>query len=193
MKILMVLTSHDQLGATGTKTGLWLEEFAAPYYTFKDAGANIVLRFAQGWRAACGPQKRRAPQPSRSPRYASNLMVKPRSMFATTERLEDVSEANFDAVFYSGGHGPMWDLAEDRNSKALIESFLAARKNVALVCHGPAALRHVQTPDGASLVSGKKVTGFATQRRPLWSSPMWCLLLGRRTQEVGGLYSKGRT
>ena len=191
MKILMVLTSHDQLGATGTKTGLWLEEFAAPYYTFKDAGANIVLASPKGGEPPVDPKSDGLTTQSIAT-LRFKLDGEAKEQFATTERLEDVSEANFDAVFYSGGHGPMWDLAEDRNSKALIESFLAARKNVALVCHGPAALRHVQTPDGASLVSGKKVTGFAnTEEAAMELTDVVPFLLEDELKKLGGLYSKG--
>ena len=159
MKVLMVLTSHDKLGNTGRKTGFWLEEFAAPYYTFKEAGAEIVLASPKGGQPPLDPK-------SNEPNFQTELTHRfeadadARARLATTLRLDSVKAADFDTVFYPGGHGPMWDLAEDENSINLIESFLAAGKTFALVCHAPGALRHVKTPDGKPLVQGKSVTGF---------------------------------
>jgi putative intracellular protease/amidase len=159
MKILMVLTSHDKLGNTGRKTGFWLEEFAAPYYTFKDAGAEIVLASPRGGQPPLDPK-------SNEPNFQTNLTHRfeadadAKARLATTLRLDSVKAENFDTVFYPGGHGPMWDLAEDENSIKLLESFLAAGKTIALVCHSSGALRHVKTPDGKLLVEGKTVTGF---------------------------------
>jgi len=159
MKVLMVLTSHDQLGNTGRKTGFWLEEFAAPYYRFKDAGAEIVIASPKGGQPPLDPK-------SNEPGFQTDLTHRfeadpaAQARLASTVRLETVRQEDFDTLFYPGGHGPMWDLAEDPQSIALIESFLAAGKAVALVCHAPGVLRHVKAPDGTPLVQGKQVTGF---------------------------------
>jgi putative intracellular protease/amidase len=159
MKVLMVLTSHDQLGNTGRKTGFWLEELAAPYYVFKESGAEITLASPKGGRPPLDPK-------SNEPEFRTDLTRRfekdaaAEAQLDKTVRLDSVKQESFDTVFYPGGHGPMWDLAEDKNSAKLIESFLAAGKPIALVCHGPGALRHVKTPDGKSLVQGKTVTGF---------------------------------
>src|SRR5262252_9113361 len=159
MKILMVLTSHDKLGNTGRKTGFWLEEFAAPYFTFKDAGAELVIASPKGGQPPLDPK-------SNEPNFQTELTHRfeadadAQARLATTVRLDRVKQEDYDTVFYPGGHGPMWDLAEDPNSTKLIESCLAAGKPVALVCHAPGALRHVKTAAGRPLVEGKKVTGF---------------------------------
>jgi len=159
MKIVMVLTSHDKLGDTGRKTGFWLEEFAAPYYTFKDAGAEIVIASPRGGQPPLDPK-------SNEPNFRTDLTRRfeadagAQAQLATTVRLDSVKAEDFDTVFYPGGHGPMWDLAEDENSIKLVESFLAAGKTFALVCHSSGALRHVKAPDGKPLVEGKTVTGF---------------------------------
>ena len=159
MKVLMILTSHDQLGNTGRKTGFWLEELAAPYYVFKDPGAEITLASPKGGRPPLDPK-------SDEPEFRTDLTRRfendaaAETQLDETVRLDSVKQETFDTVFYPGGHGPMWDLAEDKNSVKLIESFLAAGKPIALVCHAPGVLRHVKTPDGTPLVQGKKVTGF---------------------------------
>ncbi|TLG77953.1 type 1 glutamine amidotransferase domain-containing protein [Methylocystis sp. B8] len=159
MKVLMVLTSHDQLGDTGRKTGFWLEELAAPYYAFKDAGAEIVLASPKGGQPPLDPK-------SNEPNFQTDLTRRfeadaaANAQLASTLRLDSVKAADFDTVFYPGGHGPMWDLPENPNSIKLIEAFLAAGKPIALVCHAPGALRNVKTPEGRPLVEGKKVTGF---------------------------------
>jgi putative intracellular protease/amidase len=159
MKVLMVLTSHDQLGNTGRKTGFWLEELAAPYYVFKDAGAQITLASPKGGRPPLDPK-------SNEPNFQTDITRRfekdaaAEDQLSKTVRLDSVKQEDFDTVFYPGGHGPMWDIAEDKNSIKLIESFLAAGKYVALVCHAPGALRHVKTPQGKPLVEGKNVTGF---------------------------------
>lgn len=160
MKILMVLTSHDKLGDTGKKTGFWLEEFAAPYYVFKDAGAEITLASPKGGQPPLDPTSIEPENQTESTkRYDADPEVQ--AKMAATEKLDRISPDNFDAVFYPGGHGPLWDLAEDRSSIALIENLIAADKPVALVCHAPAALRHVTGPDGKPLLAGRKVTGFS--------------------------------
>jgi len=159
MKILIVLTSHDTLGNTGRKTGFWLEELAAPYYAFKEAGAEVVLASPAGGQPPLDPKSNEpAFQTELTRRFEADAAAG--AQLANTLRLDSVSQADFDAVFYPGGHGPLWDLAEDANSIRLIESFLAANKPVALVCHAPGVLRHVKNPDGSPLVKGKQVTGF---------------------------------
>jgi putative intracellular protease/amidase len=159
MKILMVLTSHDKLGNTGRKTGFWLEEFAAPYFTFKDGGVEIVIASPKGGQPPLDPK-------SNEPNFQTDLTHRfeadadAQARLATTVRLDSVKAEDFDTVFYPGGHGPMWDLAEDQNSIKLIETMFRAGKPVALVCHAPGVLRHVKAPDGKPLVQGKTVTGF---------------------------------
>ena len=191
MKILMVLTSHDELGSTGKKTGLWLEEFASPYYTFKDAGADIVLASPKGGQPPVDPNSDELKfQTIATLRFKIDAAAK--EQFAATERLDSVSQSDFDAVFYPGGHGPMWDLAEDKHSKALIESFLAAAKPVALVCHAPAALRHVKTATGTPVVSGRNITGFAnTEEAVMELTDVVPFLLEDELKKLGGVYSKG--
>ena len=159
MKILMVLTSHDQLGNTGKPTGFWLEELAAPYYVFKDAGAEITLASPKGGRPPLDPK-------SNEPSSRTDITVRfekdaaAEAQLDKTVRLDSVRQEDYDTVFYPGGHGPMWDLAEDTNSIRLLESFVAADKPFAVVCHSTGALRHVKTPDGKVFVDGKTVTGF---------------------------------
>ena len=159
MKILMVLTSHDKLGNTGRKTGFWLEELAAPYFVFKDAGAEVVLASPKGGQPPLDPK-------SNEPNFQTELTHRfeadaaANAQLASTLRLDSVAQKDFDTVFYPGGHGPMWDLADDKNSIMLLESFVAAGKTFAVVCHSTGALRHVRTPDGKLLVEGKTVTGF---------------------------------
>src|ERR1700722_6887883 len=159
MKVLVVLTSHDQLGDTGRKTGFWLEELAAPYYVFQDARAQITLASPKGGRPPLDPKSQDPSfQTDTTRRFEKDADAE--RQLDNTLPLETVRQADFDTVFYPGGHGPMWDLAEDPNSIRLIESFLAAGKPVALVCHAPGVLRHVKTPSGKPLVAGKNVTGF---------------------------------
>ena len=160
MKILMVLTSHDQLGDTGRKTGFWLEELAAPYYVFKDAGAEVVLASPKGGKPPLDPK-------SNEPDFQTDLTrrfeadAEANAVLADTARLDSVSHEGFDAVFYPGGHGPLWDLAEDATSIRLIETTLRADKPVTLVCHAPGVLRHTKAADGKPLVDGKDVTGLS--------------------------------
>jgi putative intracellular protease/amidase len=158
MKILMVLTSHDQLGHTGRKTGFWLEEFAAPYYVFKDAGAQIVLASPKGGQPPLDPKSDDADaQTDATRRFRAD--AKAVEALAHTQPLAEAAKAQYDAVFYPGGHGPLWDLAEDPVSAALIERTYAAGKPVGAVCHGPAVFRHTRFK-GEPLVRGKRVTGF---------------------------------
>lgn len=160
MKILMVLTSHDRLGDTGHPTGFWLEEFAAPYYVFRDAGADITLVSPRGGQPPLDPRSDAAESQTESTRrFKADPAAQ--AALASTRRLAEVSADDFDAVFYPGGHGPLWDLAEDPASIALIETLFAAGRPVAAVCHAPGVLRHARAPDGAPLVRGRAVTGFA--------------------------------
>ena len=159
MKVLMVLTSHDTLGNTGEKTGFWLEELAAPYYVFKDAGAEITLASPKGGQPPLDPKSDEPGfQTDETRRFSADEAAK--TQLAETVRLDSVDQSDFDTVFYPGGHGPLWDLAEDPNSIKLIETFIAAGKPVALVCHAPGVLRHVTNADGTPLVQGRNVTGF---------------------------------
>jgi putative intracellular protease/amidase len=190
MKVLMVLTSHDQLGNTGRKTGFWLEELAAPYYAFKDAGAEIVLASPQGGQPPLDPKSNEpASQTDSTRRFEADEAAK--AQLAATVRLDSVSHAQFDTVFYPGGHGPLWDLAEDRHSIELIQSFIAAGKPVALVCHAPGVLRHVTTADGKPLVEGKQVTGFAnSEEAAVGLTEIVPFLVEDELKARGGIYSK---
>lgn len=160
MKLLMVLTSHDRLGETGKKTGFWLEEFAAPYYVFRDAGINVVLASPAGGQPPLDPVSD-APdaQTTDTERFRQDIAAQ--QALANTQMLENIDSTQFDAVFYPGGHGPLWDLAEERVSIDLIENFYANGKPVGAVCHAPGVLRHAKKPDGTPLVAGKRVTGFS--------------------------------
>lgn len=190
MKILMVLTSHDQLGDTGRKTGFWLEELAAPYYVFKDAGAQIVLASPQGGQPPLDPKSDEPDsQTADTRRFEGDRAAQ--AQLATTQRLDSVSPADFDAVFYPGGHGPLWDLAEDKHSIALIESFLRTGKHVALVCHAPGVLRHVKTPGGRPVVEGKNVTGFSnTEEAAVELTDVVPFLVEDELKAKGGIYAK---
>ncbi len=160
MKILMVLTSHDKLGDTGEKTGFWLEEFAAPYYIFKDASIDIVLASPNGGQPPLDPKSDEPDfQTEATKRFRDD--VDAQAILANTLKLSGIESNNFDAVFYPGGHGPLWDLAEDRDSITLIESMYASGKPVAAVCHAPGVLRNAKSTDGNPLVKGKSVTGFS--------------------------------
>ena len=191
LNILMVLTSHDKLGDTGKKTGFWLEEFAAPYYVLKDAGANLTLVSPLGGQPPLDPK---SDEPDAQTEATGRFKADPaaQAALAATLKLADVCAADFDAVFYPGGHGPLWDLAEDQNSIALIEAMQAAGKPVAAVCHAPGVLRHVKGTDGAPLVKGKRVTGFTnTEEDAVGLSKVVPFLVEDMLKENGGLYSKG--
>lgn len=191
MKILMVLTSHDQLGNTGKKTGFWLEEFAAPYYAFKDAGADITLVSPLGGQPPLDPKSDEADsQTEATRRFKADAAAQ--AVLANTGKLADVSGADFDALFYPGGHGPLWDLAEDRHSIQLIESMAAAGKTVSAVCHAPGVLRHAKAADGSPLVKGKKVTGFTnTEEAAVQLTDIVPFLVEDMLVSHGGHYSKG--
>lgn len=191
MKVLMVLTSHDELGDTGKKTGFWLEELAAPYYAFKDAGAEIVLASPKGGQPPLDPKSNEpAFQTALTHRFEADAAAN--AQLAATVRLDSVSESDFDTVFYPGGHGPLWDLAEDAHSIALIEAFLAANKPVALVCHAPGVLRHVKSQDGRPVVAGLQVTGFTnTEEDGVGLTEVVPFLVEDMLKANGGIYSKG--
>jgi putative intracellular protease/amidase len=189
MKILMVLTSHDVLGSTGRKTGFWLEEFAAPYYVFTDAGASVTVVSPKGGQAPIDPKSddpnNQTPAQTRFKADEAALKV-----LANTARLDSVSSDDFDTVFYSGGHGPMWDLAEDPVSIKLIESFYDSGKPVAFVCHAPGVLRHVKYK-GEPLVKGKRVTGFTnTEEEEVGLTHVVPFLVEDELQKLGGLFEK---
>ena len=186
----MVLTSHDKLGDTGRKTGFWLEEFAAPYYAFKDAGAEIVLASPKGGQPPLDPKSNEPDfQTDLTRRFEADAAAK--AQLASTVRLDSVKAEDFDTVFYPGGHGPMWDLAEDQNSVRLIETMLRADKPVALVCHAPGVLRHAKTASGEPLVQGKRVTGFTnTEEEAVGLTKVVPFLVEDELKAKGGIFSK---
>ena len=191
MKILLVLTSHGQLGDTGKATGFWLEELAAPYYVFKDAGAELVLASPKGGQPPLDPK---SDEPDAQTEATHRFRADPEAMqaLASTRPLAQVNADDFDAVFYPGGHGPLWDLAESKDSRALIESTLAAGKPVAAVCHAPGVLRHVRAPDGTPLVKGKRVTGFTnSEEAAVGLANVVPFLVEDMLKANGGQYSKG--
>ena len=190
MKILMVLTSHDQLGTTGLKTGFWLEEFAAPYYVFKDANADITIVSPKGGQPPLDPKSDEPDfQTPATERFKNDTEAQ--AALANSLKLADVSPDDFDAVFYPGGHGPLWDLTEDRNSISLIEMMYAAGKTVAAVCHAPAVFRYTKAPDGSPLVEGKSVTGFSnSEEAAVELTDIVPFLLEDELQAIGANYSK---
>ncbi len=190
MKILVVLTSHDQLGTTGETTGFWLEELAAPYYAFVDAGAELTLASPKGGQPPLDPKSNEAAfQTDATRRFEADVDAK--RALANTHRIADVSIDDFDAVFYPGGHGPLWDLAEEPRSIALIENAIKAGKPVGAVCHAPAVLRHAKGVDGKPLVSGKAVTGFSnTEEAAVGLTNVVPFLVEDMLKANGGRYSK---
>ncbi|MDD1507294.1 type 1 glutamine amidotransferase domain-containing protein [Pseudomonas sp. CNPSo 3701] len=191
MKVLMVLTSHDQLGNTGAKTGFWLEEFAAPYYVFKDAGATITLASPAGGQPPLDP-KSDAPDAQTDATRRFKADVEAQRQLASTVKLASVNQQDFDTVFYPGGHGPLWDLAESRESIALIESFERAGKPIGFVCHAPGALRHVKAADGSPLIKGRRVTGFSnSEEAGVQLTDVVPFLIEDEFQKLGGQYEKG--
>ena len=190
MKILIVLTSHDQLGDTGAKTGFWLEELAAPYYVLKAAGADLTLASPKGGQPPLDPKSAdESAKTDDTRRFEADAEAT--AQLAHTVRLDTVKLEDFDAIFYPGGHGPLWDLAEDATSRALIEGAIAADKPVALVCHAPGVLRHIQAADGTPLVSGKKVTGFTnTEEAAVGLTDVVPFLVEDMLTQNGGIYSK---
>jgi len=191
MKILMVLTSHDQLGDTGHKTGFWLEEFAAPYYALKDAGAQIVIASPKGGQPPLDPKSdAEDAQTEDTRRFKADAEAQ--GALAATQRLADVTAEDFDAVFYPGGHGPLWDLANDPRSIALIEAFAAAGKPTGFVCHAPGVLKDVKGADGQPLVKGRAVTGFTnSEEEAVGLTQVVPFLVENMLVANGGRYSKG--
>ncbi|EXA61022.1 N-terminal domain of DJ-1_PfpI family protein [Acinetobacter baumannii 348935] len=190
MKILIVLTSHDQLGETGKKTGFWLEELAAPYYTFIDAGADVTLASPAGGQPPLDPKSNEPDaQTETTKRFEADEVAM--QALANTHKLSEVLNQDFDAVFYPGGHGPLWDLAKDQNSISLIEQTLQANKPVALVCHAPGVLRDVKNAEGRPIVEGKSVTGFSnTEEDGVGLTDIVPFLVEDTLKEKGGQYSK---
>jgi putative intracellular protease/amidase len=189
MKILMVLTSHDVLGNTGRKTGFWLEEFAAPYFVFRDAGVDLTLSSPKGGQPPVDPK-------SDLPENQTDSMARfkkdnaAQKALANTSKLADMKSENFDTIFYVGGHGPMWDLVDNKASIALIESFYNAGKPVAAVCHSPAVFHRVQY-QGAPLIKGKRVTGFTnTEEEAVGLTRVVPFLVEDELRKVGGEFEK---
>jgi putative intracellular protease/amidase len=191
MKVLIVLTSHDELGTTGRKTGFWLEELAAPYYRFRDAGFDLVLASPKGGRPPLDPKSN---EPANQTDETRRFEADPAAMdaLAHTVRLDSVADDDFDTVFYPGGHGPLWDLAEDATSVRLIENTLRAGKPLALVCHAPGVLRHAVNEDGSPLVRGRRVTGFTnSEEEGVQLTEVVPFLVEDELVRLGGDYSKG--
>jgi putative intracellular protease/amidase len=191
MKILMVLTSHDKLGDTGLKTGFWLEEFAAPYYVFKDQNIDVTLASPNGGQPPLDPK-------SDEPDFQTPATERFRqdddsqTLLANTRRLDSLDPADFDAIFYPGGHGPLWDLSEDKHSISFIETFYRAGKPVGLVCHAPGALRHTKNEDDTPLVKGKRVTGFSNaEEDAVQLTAVVPFLVEDMLKSNGGVYNKG--
>lgn len=190
MKILIVLTSHDQLGDTGEKTGFWLEEFSTPYYVLKDAGTSITLASPKGGQPPFDPKSDLPENQTESTRrFLTDVSAQ--SELANTTKLADISADDFDAIFYPGGHGPMWDMPDNELSIALVEAFVKAGKPVASVCHAPVALVNVRDNNGEFLVKGKHVTGFTNDEEAVVGlTDVVPFLLEDRLKERGGIFSK---
>ena len=189
-KILMILTSHDRLGDTGKRTGFWLEEFAAPYYVLRDAGVDITLASPKGGQPPVDPK---SDEPGAQTPAMKRFRGDPEAQraLANTVKLSSVSADDYDAVFFPGGHGPLWDLAEDRDALALVERLHAAGRPVGAVCHGPAVLRRAKGADGAPLVKGKTVTGFSnTEEAAVGLTDVVPFLVEDALKANGGRYSR---
>ncbi|MBD1397553.1 type 1 glutamine amidotransferase domain-containing protein [Pontibacter sp. JH31] len=191
MKVLFVLTSHDKLGDTGQKTGFWIEEFAAPYYTLADAGVKVDMASPKGGQPPIDPKSTEPDSQTKATRrfYEDDDL---QHKLSKTKKLSDVRAEDYDAVFYPGGHGPLWDLASDQDSIRLIEDFTKQQKPVAAVCHGPAVLLQAKGADGEPLVKGKKVAGFTnSEEEAVQLTEVVPFLIEDRMKELGGHYSKG--
>ncbi|MFD0939450.1 type 1 glutamine amidotransferase domain-containing protein [Pedobacter boryungensis] len=191
MKILFVLTSHSELGNTGKKTGFWIEEFAAPYYVLADAGAEITIASPKGGQPPIDPKSDEPDaQTEATKRFKNDAELKEK--LSKSVKLSEINELDFEAVFYPGGHGPLWDLANDEKSIALIQEFLSAQKPVALVCHAPGVLINVKDANGEALVKNKQVTGFSnTEEAAVQLTDVVPFLLEDEFKKLGGNYSKG--
>lgn len=189
-KVLMVLTSHDELGNTGEKTGFWVEEFAAPYYIFLDAGVEVVLASPKGGQAPIDPKSQLADfQTLATKRFDNDTQTQQK--IATTVKLSEVNATDYDGVFYPGGHGPLWDLTESVHSIALIGRFLATNKPVATVCHASAALLNVKDSSGTLAINGKAVTGFTNgEEDAVQLTNIVPFLLEDELIKRGGVYQK---
>ncbi|MES2448504.1 MAG: type 1 glutamine amidotransferase domain-containing protein [Bacteroidota bacterium] len=191
MKVLIILTSHSELGNTGKKTGFWIEEFAAPYYVLADAGAEITLASPKGGQPPIDPKSDEPDaQTEATKRFKADADLKEK--LSQTVKLSEINAKDFDAVFYPGGHGPLWDLANDEKSISLIQEFIGSNKPVALVCHAPGALIKVKNADGEPLVKGKEVTGFSnTEEDAVQLTDVVPFLLEDEFKKLGGNYTKG--
>lgn len=191
VKVLFVLTSHNKLGNTGKPTGFWIEEFATPYYYFTDKGIEVVVATPKGGQAPIDPKSNEPSfQTEATKRYFKDAATQ--NVLATTKKLSAIRQSEYAAVFYPGGHGPMWDLATDKNSIKLIQQFYNSNKPVAFVCHGPAALVNVKDKTGNYLVSGKKITSFCnTEEDAVQLSKIVPFPLESKLKERGALYVKG--
>lgn len=191
MKVLIVLTSHSDLGNTGEKTGFWIEEFAAPYYVMADAGVELTIASPKGGQPPIDPKSETADaQTAATKRFNEDKNLKEK--LAHTVKLSEINQAGYDAVFYPGGHGPLWDLANDEKSISLIQDFYKNNKPVAFVCHAPGALLKVKAPNGDPLVKGKQVTGFSnSEEEAVQLTDVVPFLLEDEMKRLGGTYSKG--
>jgi len=191
MKILMVLTSHDKLGDTGNDTGFWLEEFAAPYYVFKDAGADITLASPEGGQPPLDPSSNtQDAQTAATDRYKKDEIAQ--THLANTKKLSEISADDFDAVFYPGGHGPLWDLAEDADSMSLIENFAKSDRPIAAVCHAPGVFKNVKAENGEAFVKGRTVTGFTnSEEEAVELTDVVPFLVEDMLKENGGDFERG--
>lgn len=191
MKVLMVLTSHSAMGDTGHKTGFWLEEFTAPYYVFRDAGADITLASPKGGQPPVDPNSEAEDALTESTRRFSED-EHGRQALASTRKLSDVNVYDYDAVFYPGGHGPLWDLAEDSDSIRLLQEANNAGKVIGAVCHAPAIFRHPESPNGDWFVRGRSVTGFSnSEEEAVGLTSVVPFLVEDMLKEKGGNYSRG--
>lgn len=190
-KVLFVLTSHDDLGSTGEKTGFWVEEFAAPYYVLQDKGIDVTIASPKGGQPPIDP-KSAAPDFQTPSTERFNEDKETQQKLSNTLKLDAVNQADYDAIFFPGGHGPLWDLAEDKNSIELIEGFYANNKPVSAVCHAPAVFKHTKNVEGKPLVNGKKVTGFTnSEEDAVQLTSVVPFLVEDMLKENGAVYSKG--
>ncbi len=191
MNVLMILTSHDKLGDTGKKTGFWLEEFAAPYYVLLDAGAKVTLASPAGGQPPLDPQSDvPAAQTGATARFKKDNAAQ--RALAHTTKLAEINADGFDAIFFPGGHGPLWDLTENVHSQRIIETFIAEGRPLAAVCHAPAIFKHTKGVDGKPLVSGRRVTGFTnTEEEAVGLTKIVPFRVEDMLKANGGHYEKG--
>lgn len=189
MNILMVLTSHADLGDSGHKTGFWLEEFAAPYYVFVDGGVEVTLASPQGGQPPLDPRSNEPEsQTKATKRFEQDTAAQ--QQLAHTIPLDQINPDDYDALFFPGGHGPMWDLASSEPVARLVEHFYRQGKVVSAVCHGPAALVGANTEAGSPILQGKRVTGFTNQEEAAVElDQVVPFLLETRLTELGGQFS----